>query len=181
MSGPAALVEAASKVAAAIGQSECVVIGGVCASLLGIGRPTEDVDLAALGEPEDLLNRLRSSGIEATLRRADGLDPLPWVIAGRIDGIPVQILPAAFVGDPAEATALDELGFRMLTTAQFIDAKMRAGGWRDLYDVGRLVLVHPELRAHALHVADERRVRDRFVMVLEDPRLAVDAERDKEL
>lgn len=175
------LLDVARQLVRGAAPARTVVIGGVCANLLGLSRHTLDVDLAVEGDPLDLLARLEQSGIQAQLRRGDRMDALPWVIAGTLDDIPFQLLPAAQVADPAESTELEELGIRILTLRQFVLAKLRAAGWRDLYDVARMILLHPALREEALQQAGHLGVEGRLRAVLDDPRLAADARKDEEV
>lgn len=168
------LVQLASRLAAILGPENSVIIGGVCANLLGIPRFTRDVDLAVIGTPEAAADRLAGAGVLATIRRGDLADPLPWVIEGRLAGVKFQILPANQVGDPTAALLIDELGVRILTAVQFIDAKLRAGGWKDLYDAAWLARRHPELAPVAEAAAARWEQIDRYHMAYDDPRLADD-------
>lgn len=168
------LVQIAMELARVLGPERSVVIGGICANLLGIPRLTQDVDLAVVGTPEDALARLAEAGFDAKIRRGDLNDPLPWVIEGRAHRVKFQILPADRVGDPAEALFIDEIGARVLTAAQFIEAKLRAGGWKDLYDAAWLARRHPELAPLAEAAAERWRQVDRYRMAYDDPRLADD-------
>lgn len=168
------LVQLASRLAAILGPDDSVIIGGVCANLLGIPRFTRDVDLAVNGTPEAAVDRLVGAGVAATIRRGDQTDPLPWVIEGRLAGVKFQILPADRVGDPSGALPIEELGARILTAEQFIDAKLRAGGWKDLYDAAWLARRHPDLAPVAEAAAARWQQVDRYRMAFEDPRLADD-------
>jgi hypothetical protein len=168
------LVQLASRLAAILGPQDSVIIGGVCANLLGIPRFTRDVDLAVSGTPEAAWDRLIAAGVGATIRRGDLTDPLPWVIEGRVAGVKFQILPADRVGDPRAALPIDEIGARILTAPQFIDAKLRAGGWKDLYDAAWLARRHPDLAPVAEAAAERWQQVDRYRMAYDDPRLADD-------
>jgi hypothetical protein len=166
------LLAAAQALAKVLGETHVLVVGGLAGFLLGVERFTADVDLAVDLAPNTALRLLRDQGIEASLRKGDLEDPLPWVIHGQIEAIPFQILPAATIQvNVQEGNNISEFGVRIVSVRGLIDSKTFAGGMQDMHDVAVLVLLHPKLEAFAREKAKERGVIDKLETWLQDARL----------
>jgi hypothetical protein len=139
------LLQAAARLADSLGRDHVVVIGGLAAFLLGVERYTADVDVATDLSAEDTQQKLVAAGLMAEIRRGGQGDPLPWVVATEVDGIPAQILPIQAIGaDRGTPTLLEEYGVRLVSVEGFIRAKCYAGGHQDLLDVAILTIQYPE-------------------------------------
>lgn len=166
------LLEAASRIAQAVGRDHLVVIGGLAGFLLGVERYTADVDLASDLQPEEVMSKLGAAGLPATLRRGGAGDPLPWVVDTESGGVPVQILPASTIGADAGApTALEEYGVRLVSAEGFIRSKCYAGGHQDLLDVAILTLRYPELAPLAESEAQRHGVHELLALWRKDERI----------
>jgi len=165
------LISVARRLHAILGDEHSVVVGGVCANAYGVSRLTRDVDLATDLSADAVIDAMRHAGMEVQKRTGASDDPLPWVVAGRLEGVPFQVLPGHIAGDPAKAIRLDEIGLRVLPLAAFVRSKLRAGSWKDLYDIGWLCLRYPRLLPHAQVVAAEYGHAKALDRVLADERL----------
>jgi hypothetical protein len=165
---PSSLEKVAIRVARALGEEDCVLIGGLAVGAHGYVRATTDVhfvvrDLDAagkrLGEQGLPVERLR--GDFSCLRgmvgkvRFDVLPPL----------VPIQWDRAISVSFEGGAT------IRVVDLESLIRLKLKAGGPKDLMDVAALVLRHPEQQERAQELAVAYRIRDSLDIWLRDPRL----------
>lgn len=166
---------AALRLAGAIGSDDCRLIGGLAVSAYGYVRATKDVDFVARPPLAEVKRRLVEGGIEAELFRGDVLEGDFPCLRGSCDGVPYDVLPPLVAVDwERGAVALEDENIRLKVVP--LDAllafKMKAQGGKDLMDAAMLVLLHPEMRATALELAQGYRVGDRFQIFLKDPRLA---------
>ncbi len=144
------LLQAAAKIARALGGDHLVIVGGLAGFLHGVDRYTTDVDLATDLTSEEVAGRLAEIGLATTVHAGAADDPLPWVAEAEIDGVPVQILPIGAIGaDVGAHPLLEEYGLRLVSAQGFIRSKCYAGGHQDMLDVAVLVLKNPPLAEYA--------------------------------
>lgn len=150
--------------------SQAVVIGGLCGAAHGVVRYTADVDFATDMSPNGVMDALRDAGIEATIKRGDIDDPLPWVISGEYGGIPFQVLPAKNIGVNIAMAMIDaNIGFA--SQHDYITSKCIAGSPVDLYDVAVLLLQQPELKSYAESQAEKYGCKETLDRASSDRRL----------
>lgn len=166
---------AALRLAGAIGSDDCRLVGGLAVSAYGYVRATTDVDFVARPALAEVKRRLSANGIDAELFRGDVLEGDFPCLRGSFAGVPFDVLPPLVAIDWERGTvALEDEGVRLKVVPldALLALKMKAQGAKDLMDAAMLVLLHPEMRATALDLAQSYRVGDRFRVFLEDPRLA---------
>lgn len=168
------LASTAARLSSILGDS-ALLIGGLAVSAWGHVRATEDIDFVSSLEPGELQRRLTDHGIPTELRRGDLLEAdLPWVLHGKVGSVSFQILPPLISIAWENATRVTLPGggeLRIVSLADLIKLKLRAGGPRDLWDVAELLRRYPEMRDDAREWAsglDRLRELDSW---LNDPRL----------
>jgi hypothetical protein len=162
------LEDVALRVARALGERECVLVGGLAVGAHGYVRATTDVDfvvrdLAAASE------RLRRQGLRFERFRGDFT-----CLRGTIGDVRFDIMPplVPIQWDLAIAVSFGEgASIRVVDLDGLIRLKLKAGGPKDLMDVAALVLRHPEHQERAQEVAVAYRIRDELDRWLRDPRL----------
>lgn len=156
-------------------EDTCLVIGGLAVSAWGHIRATEDIDLVCRLESADIKTRLSEQGISTQLRKGDLLEgDIPWVISGRLSGVPFQILPPVIPIEWDQAATIPLPDGSELTVVDLMDLirlKLRAGGVRDLWDVAMLVQSHPEKENEIRQLAASQGTLDDLEKWLNDPRL----------
>jgi hypothetical protein len=161
-------LESVAKRLAGILGKDGLLIGGMAVMAHGYVRATQDVDFVVpdLTEAE---KRLGEHGISVKRLRGDFS-----CLRGTLDGVRFDLLPPLVPLDWQRAVAIP---FTKRSTIYVVDLdglirlKLRAGGPKDLMDVGALVLRNPELRERTLEWAIAYKVRDRVEAWLADPRL----------
>lgn len=169
---------AALRLAAIVGERECVLAGGLAVIAHGYVRATEDVDLVTRRPLREVMDRLAGHGVRATLKRGDPLEGDFPCVQGAIDGIDFDVLPelvpvAWEAAIPVLRGAAASLSVVDLET--LIRLKLKAQGPQDLMDVAMLALLHPEVRSRALELATAYRAHDRLEAWLKDKRLRAQA------
>jgi len=147
-----------------------VVIGGICGAVYGVERFTRDVDLAVGLEPEMVVARLQSEGIEARVSRSSEPGDLSWVVHGEIEGVEFQVLSAKEVGVDGSTVEL-KAGLRLPDIKSFMISKCIAGGQQDMHDVAALALMHSELEPFARETAEQHRCQEKLESWMDDRRL----------
>jgi hypothetical protein len=161
------LESTAKKLAAILGK-DGLLIGGMAVMAHGYVRATQDVDFVVpdLAAAE---KRLAEHGIAVTRLRGDFS-----CLRGILDGVRFDLLPTLVPIDWDRAIVVP---FGKRAAIQVVDLeglfrlKLRAGGPKDLMDVAALVLRNPSLREKAVEWSVAYKVRDRFQIWLNDPRL----------
>ena len=168
------LARAAARIAAILGDAS-LLIGGLAVSAWGHVRATEDVDFVSSSSPDELQRLLAADGIETELERGDVLEgDIPWVLHGRVQDVPFQVLPplVPIHWENATVVAMPDGGeLRVVDLPDLLRLKLRAGGARDLWDVAVLLQKHPSLRDDARQWAKELGKLVELDAWLDDPRL----------
>jgi hypothetical protein len=177
MSQPLDLIGTATRLVEVIGPDNCAVVGGLAVAAHGYVRGTDDVDLIARLSLTEVVTRLHNAGIDAQLKRGDILEGDFSCVKGTLDGVPFDILPPLVTlrWEQAETLSLEGHEVRVVDLDGLFRLKMRAGGALDLVDAAMLVLIHPEEKEKARAAAAAYRLEDRFLRLLEDPRLQAQA------
>jgi hypothetical protein len=177
MKRPPDLLGAATRLVEIIGPDHCLVVGALAVAAHGYVRATIDVDVICRLSLADVVTRLRNAGIEAELKRGDILEGDFSCVKGTLDGVPFDVLPPLVMlrWEQAETLTLEGGELRVVDLEALFRLKMRAGGPKDLIDAAMLALIHPRERERALAAAAAYRLEDRFLRLLEDPRLQADA------
>lgn len=162
------LEDAAKRVASALGEDDCLLVGGLAVAAWGYVRATTDVDFLVrdLGQAS---RRLRESGL-LVVRRRGGFPCLK----GTIGGITFDVLPplVPIQWDRARTVSLGgNRRIRVVDLEGLVRLKLKAGGPQDLMDVAALVLRHSEVRERAQEIAVAYRIRDKLDAWLRVPRL----------
>jgi hypothetical protein len=161
-----ALAERVADVARELG-FESALIGAGALAVHRYTRGTEDIDLAVFVDPgphlTDLAQRLRDSGLRATLRLPDDEDPLGGVISVHparedqdLQDDLVEVVnfrnPANPVRNPgpgalARARPLPDSTLRCVTVEDLVALKLYAGGLADHADIVELLARNPDVDA----------------------------------
>lgn len=169
----AGLERVARRVARILGESECLLVGGLAVGAHGYVRATQDVDFVTKLALQDVQKRLSAHGIATRVTRGDVLEGDPC-LRGTLAGVRFDVMPALVPIDWERAIELPMAQRAMLRVVDLdglIRLKLRAGGPKDLMDVAALVLRHPDYRDRARDLAVAYRVADKLDVWLEDPRL----------
>lgn len=171
-----ALENAALRVAAALGEGECVLIGGLAVGAHGYIRATTDVDFV-VRDLDLARRRLEEHGLHVERTRGSFS-----CLKGKIGDIPFDVLPPLVPIQWDQAVTISLGGgarLQVVDVESLIRLKLKAGGPKDLMDVAALVLRHPDLRARAQELAVAHRIRDKLDIWLSDPRLKAELPRAK--
>ena len=162
------LEDVAIRVAAALGEDECVLIGGLAVGAHGYVRATTDVDFV-VRDLDAATKRLREQGLPVERFRG-GFTCLRGMLGDvRFDVLP-PLVPIQW--DRAITVSLGEgATIRVVDLEGLIRLKLKAGGPKDLMDIAALVLRHPEHQERAQELAVAYRIRDKLDIWLRDPRL----------
>ncbi|OGQ89117.1 MAG: hypothetical protein A2289_13070 [Deltaproteobacteria bacterium RIFOXYA12_FULL_58_15] len=160
---------------ARIFDDRCALIGGMAVSAWGHVRATQDVDFVCRSAPEEIVELLEAEGFSVQLRRGNVLDgDLEWVIRGKAGRFRFDVLAPPVEIDWEACTRVeivDGVSVQLIGLADLIQLKLKAGGNRDLWDVAKLLQLHPEHRETALKTAADLRVDERLQNWIDDPRL----------
>lgn len=172
--GPDELEEAATRIAATLGD-EGMMVGGMAVSAWGYVRATDDVDFVAKLTAAAVLERLNAAGISARIQKGSVLDgDIEWCIKGRLGDVVFDILPPLVPLDFERAVTVT-LGqgnaIRVVDLDGLLRLKLRAGGPQDLLDAAQLLKKHPELLDQIRPVAEAYSQWERLESWLGDPRL----------
>jgi len=99
-------------------------------------------------------------------------------LRGSLEGVPFDVIPPLVAVDWERgriALEGDDVRLRVVPLDALLAFKMKAQGPKDLMDAAMLVLLHSEMKATALALAQAYRAEDRFRGWLEDARLSRDA------
>jgi hypothetical protein len=168
---------AALRLAKVLGPEDCRLAGALAVAAHGFVRATKDVDLVTRLPLPEVKRRLTADGVMARLIHGDALEGDFSTVRGELDRVPFDILPPLVAIDwDRGVPALQDRSVRLFVVSleNLLALKLKAQGPKDLLDAAMLVLLHPEVRPHALELSEAYRVRDRFVTWLEDPRLGPD-------
>ena len=168
------LLRVAERIASILGDS-CLLIGGLAVSAWGHIRATEGVDFICSLRPEDIQRMLSAEGISSEHRRGHILEgDIPWVVEGKLSGVPFQILPPLLPINWEHATSIpmpNGTELRVVDIDDLVQLKLKAGGALDLWDVAMILQKHPELKARIRELAESRGVLEELDRWLSDPRL----------
>ena len=160
-----------------IGGDDCRLAGGLAVAVHGFVRATKDVDLVTRLPLSEVKARLQAGRVEATLFRGDVREGDFPCLRGVLERVPFDVLPELVPVD-WDTGGVVLRGRKALLRVVSIEAllafKLKAQGPKDLMDAAMLVLLHPEVRPVAIDLARSYRVADRFLVWLEDPRVAKD-------
>jgi hypothetical protein len=168
----------ARRVARALGEQECLLVGGLAVMAHGYVRATQDVDLVVrdLGEAE---RRLQEQGYPTRRHRGDPLEAEFTCLKGVSGGVRFDVLPP-LVPLAWERAIPVPLGRRETLLVVDLDGlirlKLRAGGPKDMMDVAALVLLHPEQRERAREIATAYKRTGKLDAWLADRRLRAEVE-----
>lgn len=157
---PKKLLDCARKIATAIGQDSCALIGGLALAAFGYVRGTIDVDFIASGSPNEIVKVLSENGILGKLNFGEPGDPLPWVVSGYVDGVKFDIIPQVAHSSVEKGISIEDFGLSICSLEDLVSLKCYAGGPQDLLDVANLVRVRPEIREAVLSAAEKHGVLD---------------------
>jgi hypothetical protein len=162
------LEQAAIRVAAALGEDECALIGGLAVAAYGYVRATADVDFV-VPDLARARKRLQERGLSVELRRGDFS-----CLKGKVGEVEFDVLPA-IVPIRWDESIRVPLGrnahIRVVDLESLVRLKLKAAGPQDLMDIASLVLRHPHLRERTEELGDAYRIRDKLDVWLNDPRL----------
>lgn len=105
--------------------------------------------------PEEIQERLKVQGVESHISRGRNDDPLPWVVAGNLDGIPFDIIPQVAGAQVANGIFVEPIGIRILDIADLIAVKCYAGTPKDILDVANLIRTRPDMREKTHRIAEK--------------------------
>ncbi len=162
------LEDVAIRVATALGEHECVLVGGLAVGAHGYVRATADVDFV-VRDLDAASKRLRERGLPVKRFRGDFT-----CLKGMIGDIRFDVLPplVPISWDRAISVSLGEgVSIRVVDLEGLIRLKLKAGGPKDLMDVAGLILLHPAHQERAQELAVAYRIRDKLDIWLHDPRL----------
>jgi hypothetical protein len=162
------LEDVAIRVARALGEEDCVLIGGLAVGAHGYVRATTDVDFA-VRDLDAAGKRLREKGLPVERLRGDFA-----CLRGMVGDIRFDVLPplVPIQWDRAVTVSLEGgATIRVIDLESLIRLKLKAGGPKDLVDIAALVLRHPEQQERALELAVAYQIRDELDIWLRDPRL----------
>lgn len=162
------LEDVAVRVAAALGEDECVLIGGLAVGAHGYVRATTDVDFV-VRDLDAASKRLREHGLHVERFRGDFT-----CLRGMLGDVRFDVLPplVPIRWDRAITVSLGKgATIRVVDLEGLIRLKLKAGGPKDLMDIAALVLRHPEQQERAQELAVAYRIRDQLDIWLRDPRL----------
>lgn len=166
------LERVAADLVSALGEDNCLLIGGLAVGIHGYVRATDDVDLIVRIPLQEARKLLAERDIETRLLRGDPFEGDFPCLKGVREGIPFDIMPPLVPLEWERSIALGKTGrLRVVDLDGLIRLKLKAAGPEDLLDVARLVLLHPEARDRARELALAYRCMDRLDSWLTDPRL----------
>jgi hypothetical protein len=163
---------------------DSAIVGGLAVNAYGYVRATRDIDIVVRMPLDRAQSLLEARGIRVTRLRADplegGFSCLKGVIAGRsgrgkTEPVLFDILPELVPVQPERlvSVALGGHTLRIVDIETLIRLKLRAGGPKDLYDIGILGNLNPAARRAALeHCEHKPRLLARVKSCLDDPRVA---------
>ncbi len=162
------LQDVAVRVARALGEDDCVLIGGLAVGAHGYVRATTDVDFV-VRDLDAAGKRLGEQGLPFERLRGDFSCLRGMVGQVRFDVLP-PLVPISW--DRAITVSFEGgATLRVVDLESLIRLKLKAGGPKDLMDIAALVLRHPAQRERAQELAVAYRIRDRLDIWLRDPRL----------
>ena len=173
-------VRAAARLQQILGQ-DAPIIGGMAVNAYGYVRATQDVDLLVRMPLLRARERLEAEGIEVELRKGDPLagelSSLSGVLGvevrpGRVEGVVFDVLPESVPVHPDRIATLTlgDLSIRIVDLETLLRLKLKAGGPKDLYDVGVLANLNPEIKPSLLdYLAHKPRLLKRVQRLLDDP------------
>ncbi len=163
---------------------ESAIVGGLAVNAYGFIRATQDIDILVRMPLDQAQELLEARGISIKRFRGNPLDGdfscLKGVIAApstRSDSEPVlfDVLPELAPLHPERLVTISLQGhtLRVIDIETLIRLKLRAGGPKDLYDIGILGNLNPAARQAALeHCAHKPPLLARVKSYLDDPRVA---------
>lgn len=173
-------VRAAARLQQILGP-DAPIIGGMAVNAYGYVRATQDVDLLVRMPLQRARERLEAEGIEVELRKGDPLagefSSLSGVLGvevtpGHVEGVVFDVLPERVPVHPDRIVTLSVhgLAIRIVDLETLLRLKLKAGGPKDLYDIGVLANLNPEIKPKLLdHVAHKPRLLVRVQRVFDDP------------
>jgi hypothetical protein len=162
------LEDVAIRVATALGEEDCVLIGGLAVGAHGYVRATTDVDFV-VRDLDAAGKRLLEQGLPVERLRGKFTCLRGMIGKVRFDVLP-PLVPIRW--DRAITVSLEgRATIRVVDLESLIRLKLRAGGPKDLMDIAALVLRHPEQQERAQELAVAYRIRDELDIWLRDPRL----------
>jgi hypothetical protein len=147
----------AARLSAVLGE-HALLIGGLAVAAWGFVRATEDIELVSDLGPDALRRRLKAAGIATEVARGNTDEgDIPWVVQGRIEDMPFQVLPplTAIAWDRARIVPLPGGGeLRVVDLDALLRLKLRAGGPKDLMDIAELLALYPDREEDARRTAE---------------------------
>ncbi len=166
------LERVAADLVSALGEEDCLLVGGLAVGIHGYVRATDDVDLIVRMPLAEARRRLADRNIETRLLRGDSFEGDFPCLKGVREGIPFDIMPPLVPLVWERSIALGKAGgLRVVDLDGLIQLKLKASGPEDLLDVARLVLLHPDVRERARELALAYRCLDKLDTWLADPRI----------
>jgi hypothetical protein len=165
-------------VAEAIGEEDCLLVGGLAVMAHGFVRGTRDVDLLTRLPLSEARARLEAKSLPTRLLRGDPLEGGFSCLKGECEGLPFDVLPQIVPVHWEAALSIETRGAATLRVVSLLDLlalKLKAGGAKDLMDAAVLVLMHPDTELRARELAAAYRALDRFEIWLHDPRTRAQA------
>lgn len=163
---------------------DCAIVGGLAVNAYGYVRATRDIDILVrmpLDQAQKLLDdrgvgtkRFKGDPLAGDFSCLKGVIPAP---PSGTDSDPVlfDIVPELVPLQPERLVSISVHGhaLRVVDIETLIRLKLRAGGPKDLYDIGILANLNPDARQAALeHCAHKPRLLARVKGYLDDPRVA---------
>jgi len=174
----------AQRVAAALGEAQCLLAGGLAVSAHGYVRATHDVDLVTRLSLSEARVKLDKRGLKTELLGGDIVEGGFACLRGESEDLPFDILPELVPIHWDKAVRIGSkstVRLRVVGLDDLLALKLKAQGPKDLLDAAMLVLLHPESEAHAKELATAYRALDRFEQVLDHPRTRAQAREEAQL
>jgi hypothetical protein len=165
-------------VAAALGEDDCLLAGGLAVSVHGYVRATRDVDLITRLPLREARVKLERGGLSTQLLSGDVLEGGFSCLRGECERLPFDVLPQLVPLSWEQAVPLAAQGataLRAVALDDLLALKFKAQGPKDLLDAAILVLLHPDAEPHARELATAYRTLDRFELFLNHPRTRAQA------
>lgn len=174
----------ARRVAEALGEEDCLLVGGLAVMAHGFVRGTRDVDLLTRIPLSEARVRLEGRGLPTRLQRGDPIEGGFSCLKGECEGLPFDVLPQIVPIHWEAALSIETKGAGRLRVVPLVDLlalKLKAEGAKDLMDAAVLVLMHPETEPKARELATAYGALDRFEVWINDPRTQAQAREEAEL
>ena len=169
----ASLLRAASRILAALGESEGALIGGLAVSAHGYVRATRDVDILVAIPLDEARRRLSARGIASRIRRRDFFEGDFPVLKGYAGSVPFDIVSqlVPLEADRVQSLEIGTLTLRIVDFETLARLKLKAGSPKDLWDLAMLILMDPARRPSTFDLAASNpELAERLRSYVDDPR-----------